>query len=199
MNRTATLALLVLLALPAAASAEGRFFVGLQIGSYEPEGFADSFDAVYGETLTPIGVRFELVGARWFAALSYSEMAADGERVVFVPGPVGTGISSKLTLRPLRLSAARRFRSGSSWRPYVGAGVTGMSFEESTAFEKASSTEIGVHLMGGLGWAGSGRFRAGGELVYTTVSNAIEGPVAAFYGEDDLGGVELSLYAGWSF
>lgn len=199
MRIVAAAALVVALAGASALGAQqNRFLVGAQIGVFEPSGFADTYDAVYGDTLTPIGLRFEIDWGRWFGALTVERMKADGERVALVPEPVPTGIPISLTLTPVRLSAARRFRDGAAWRPYVGGGVTVLSWKEEDEFESTSSTDFGAHLLGGLAWHGA-RMRAGGELVWSTVPNALEGGVSQELGEDDLGGLSASLYVGWSF
>ena len=69
-----------------------RFSVGLRAGAFEPLAFADSYDAIYGESLVPFGARFEFRPRRtpyarpkWFLALTTDFVSADGERVAFVP------------------------------------------------------------------------------------------------------------------
>jgi len=196
MLRAALLAA-VAIAVAAPASA-GSWFVGAEVGDFDPSGFSDAYDAIYGESLTPVGLRVEWSGRSWFAALSVSRMEADGERVVLVPRPVGTGVATRLELEPVRLSLARRFRPGSAWRPYVGAGLTSLGLREETRFEEFSDRTSGFHVLGGVSWQRR-HLRAGAELVVSTVdAGGAEGLLDQF-GEDDLGGRTLALYLGWSF
>jgi len=201
MNARATtrLALAGWLAGATVAGAEtGRYFLGAQIGLFEPTGFADSFDAVYGGSLVPLGVRFEVGGPRWFASLAAAQMEADGERVVLVPQPVGTGVATELTLRPFRFTVARRFRDAGAWRPYVGGGLTVLDWRESTSFETVSDISHGYHALGGAARQ-RGRWRWGGEVVASRVDVGSNAGLLEQFGEDDLGGVEIAVYAGWSF
>lgn len=182
----------------AAGAEAGKYFLGAQVGLFEPTGFADSFDAVYGGSLVPLGVRFEVGGPRWFAALTAAQMEADGERVVLVPQPVGTGVATELTLRPYRFSLARRFRGAEAWRPYVGGGVTVLDWRESTSFDTVSDMAHGLHVVGGVARE-RGRWRWGGEAVVSRIDAGANAGLLEQFGEDDLGGVEIAVYAGWSF
>jgi hypothetical protein len=191
------------LSFPGAATAEGeRFLVGLEGGLFEPEGFSESYDAVYGDTLTPLGARFEwAVVPRFALALSTSFVSTDGEQVAILPGegPVPTGIETELELNPWHLTAAYRIHPEGPWSGYVGGGLTLLRFDEANEFEETSGSELGYHAAAGVRRA-FGRFVVGLEGLYSTVPDAIgESGAAAAFGEDDLGGLAAKLLLGYAF
>lgn len=188
---------------PGALWAEGeRFLVGLEAGPFEPEGFADSYDAVYGESLNPIGARFEWnVRPRFLLALSASLVSADGEQVVILDGegPVSTGVPTELELQPWHLTAAFRIHPEGPWSGYVGGGPTLLRFDESSEFERDSGTELGYHVAGGVRRS-FGRFVVGVGALYSSIPDAVgEGGISAELGEDDLGGLATMLLLGYAF
>jgi len=200
MRRTAWLLVVVAVLSAASAGAAERFYVGLTAGLFEPYGFADAYDAVYGETLTPIGFELETrLGERWFLALASDFSSADGERVALVPEPVPTGVATELKLNPWRLTFGRVFRAGRPLTVRLGAGATLLSWKETSELESVSGSDLGGHVLLGVRNA-FGRFALGAEAVYSTIPDALpEGGAAAQLGEDDLGGLALLATAGWSF
>lgn len=184
--------------LAAAPAGAGGWFVGAEAGDFDPSGFSQAYDAVYGESLTPVGLRVEWSAERWFVALSAARMEADGERVVLVPQPAGTGVATTLELEPARLSVAYRFRPRRTWRPYAGAGLSSLEVREETRFEEFSDRTSGLHVLGGVSWQRRA-LRAGAELVVSTIDAGDAAGLLDQFGEDDLGGRTLSLYLGWSF
>jgi len=181
---------------------EERFFVGAQVGVFEPLGFADSYDAVYGESLMPIGVRFEwAITERFALALQTSLLEADGELVAIVPGSgtFPTGIPTELELNPWHLTAAWRFHPEGPWSGYLGAGPTLVRFSESNEFEDLSSDGFGGHAAAGIRRA-FGRWAIGAEALYAVAPDTFEEAGAAgAFGEDDAGGLTAQLLVGYSF
>lgn len=197
---TCVAVLVGLVGLPAPTPAAERFYVGVTAGIFQPYGFKDSYDAIYGETLTPFGAELEMaLGERWFLALATDFSSAAGERVAFVPEPVPTGIATKLELNPWRLTLGRAFRVGNPWTLRLGAGPTLLSWRERSEIETVSGSDLGAHLLFGVR-RGVGRFAFGAEAVYSTLPNALDGAgAAAQTGDDDLGGLALLATFGWRF
>lgn len=196
--RAIAVAALLAAALAASPARASSWFVGVEVGDFDPSGFSDAYDAVYGGGLTPVGLRVEWSAERWFAVLSAARMETEGERVVLVPQPVGTGVASRLELEPVRLSVAYRFRPGRAWRPYAGGGISTLGIREETRFDDFSDRTQGLHVLGGISWRRRA-LRAGAELVVSTIDSGDAGGLLEPFGEDDLGGRTLSLYLGWSF
>jgi hypothetical protein len=199
-RRLAAAGLLVALAGPAVGQAP-RFYGGFSAGIFEPLGFADSYDAVYGETLTPLGADLEArLGERWFVGLSTEWMGADGEQVALVPEPVPTGIATELELNPWHLTFGWIAGSDDGWSFRLGGGATYLVWKESSESAESSGSDPGAHLSLALRRA-LGRFRLGARARYSTIPDALdeEGGAAAAFGEDDLGGLSLALTAGWAF
>ncbi len=198
-----TTIVLAVLASAAPTLAEGkRFLIGIEGGFFEPSGFSASYDAVYGETLVPLGARIEWAFRPRFAvALATSFTSANGELVAVLPGeePVSTGIATELELNPWQLTFAWRIDPEGPWSGFVGLGPTWMRFQESNEFEKSSVDAIGAHLAAGLRRS-FGRIVVGAEVDYSTIPDAIgESGAAAAFGEDDLGGVTAKLLVGYAF
>ena len=201
---TKILAAISFLALSAgAARAEGeRFLAGAEVGVFEPGGFSDSYDAVYGDSLLPIGARFEWAfHPRFAVALSTAFMSASGEQVVILPGEgtVGTGIETDLDLNPWNLTFAWRIHPEGPWSGYLGLGPTWMRYSEQSEFEELSSDTVGGHAAAGLRRS-FGRLVMGLEAQYSSIPDAFgEGGAAAAFGEDDLGGITAKLLVGYAF
>jgi hypothetical protein len=202
-RRAATgIALAAALAATGDSAAEGaRFYAGASAGVFEPLGFSDSYDAVYGETLVPLGAAFEArLGSRWFVGLSTELASADGERVALVPEPVPTGVATELELNPWHLTFGWIGGSDAGWSVRLGGGATLLSWKETSAAGDASGSDPGAHLSVAVRRA-LGSFRLGARALYSTVPDALDegaGAGAAF-GEDDLGGLSLAATAGWAF
>ena len=186
----------------AAVAQDERFLVGLEVGLFEPMGFSDSYDAVYGDSLVPVGGRFEWAIAPAFGlALSGTFMSSDGEQVAILPdeGIVPTGISTSLDLTYLHLTAAWRLHPEGPWSGYLGAGPTWAKFEESSEFETTSRSHVGGHAAAGIRRS-FGRFVLGAEALYAIVPDLVGAAGAAqAFGEDDGGGLAATLLLGYAF
>jgi hypothetical protein len=207
MRRTETYAvagalLAALLALSPAAAQDGRFLVGLQAGVFEPAGFADSYDAVYGETMVPLGLRFEwALGERFALHLQTSFGKADGELVAIVPGVgnVPTGVPTELELNAWHLTAAWRIHPEGPWSGHLGVGPTLVLFDESNELEDVSSDGFGGHAAAGVRRA-FGRWAVGAEAIYSLAPDTIgEEGAGGSFDEDDAGGLTAQLFVGYSF
>ena len=195
------LAALAAAARPAIAQEE-RFLAGLEVGLFEPMGFSNSYDAVYGDSLVPVGARFEWAVAEPFAlALSGTFMSTDGEQVAIVPdvGVVPTGISTSLDVAYFHLTAAWRIHPEGPWSGYLGAGPTWAKFEESNEFESLSRSKVGGHAAAGIRRS-FGRFVLGAEALYAIVPDLVGAAGAtAVFNEDDGGGFAATLLLGYAF
>jgi hypothetical protein len=199
--RAATLLLATCLAAGARAD-ESRFLAGIQAGVFEPTGFADSYDAVYGDSLTPIGARFEWAFHQSFAlALSGNFMSSEGEQVAILPGeePVPTGIATDLDLDFWHLTFAWRIHPEGPWSGYLGAGASWAKFGEQSELGEISSDTVGGHAAAGIRRS-FGRVVVGAEALYATIPDSIgEAGAAAAFGEDDVGGLAATLLVGYAF
>lgn len=197
-----TLAVMVA-ALPVPAA--GQTGVGvLGYGSFGIATLAagDTFDAVAGTTSAPVfGGGAQLTGL-WrglFADVALFQLSLDGERV-FVDDE-GTvfelGIPLEVRMRPVDIAAGWRFAVGRV-SPFAGAGVTFMSYEETSDFAAAgddvSEGAAGMLLLGGVDVRVWRWFQAGGELRYRRVPGILgEGGVSAAFGDDDAGGFSAAV------
>jgi hypothetical protein len=175
-----------------------RFEVGLRLAGFEMVNSADSYDAVYGDTLLLYGVEAAVVlRGRWLLALAWERGEVDGERVLLTRPPRPTGVSTTLTYAPLHLTLGWILRPAALWEARLGAGPTLLDWDDSSAGESQGGTDTGWHLGAGLRRR-VGRWSLGGELRYSSIPDAVgEGGVSAFFDEDDLGGVELAAVAAW--
>lgn len=197
-------AAIVLLLTAGAARASAQ-----EIGGYAMAGritftSADSFDAIVGSPSGPLaggGIRVGLPLGGLFVDVGAWRFRADGERV-FVNGadvfPLGIPVTIAVT--PVEVSAGWQFRLRRlpRFRPYVAAGVTSMSYRETSQFATASENVeerfSGYHLLGGAEFRLARWLGVAGEAAWTTVPDAIgEQGVSAAFNETDLGGTSLRL------
>lgn len=190
--------LISLLALPAQAQGD-RFHIGVRLGTLDLIHSSDSYDAVYGDTMTQVGIGLELrFRQHWFLSLDVDRGEVDGEQVVFLPQPVSTEIATTLEIMPIHLSFGRIFNSEANWSWYFGVGPTFVDWEESSDTGTSSSSDGGFHGLAGLR-RNLNHWSLDLELLYSTVPDAFEGGAAAFFGEDDIGGVSLTLGINYGF
>jgi hypothetical protein len=180
-----------------------------EVGGYATAGritftSADSFDAIVGSPSGPLaggGVRVGLPLGGLFVDVGAWRFRAEGERV-FVSGadvfPLGIPVTIAVT--PVEVSAGWQFRLRRlpRLRPYLAAGLTSMSYRETSQFAAASEDVeerfSGYHLLGGAEFRLARWIGVAGEAAWTTVPEAIgEQGVSAAFNETDLGGTSLRL------
>lgn len=171
---------------------------GLRAGLFEMVNAPDAYDAVFGDPMPQLGAQIEaLWRSRWLlsAALDYGQI--DGERVFLTDPPLGTGIDEELTLMPIHLTAAYRFRPDALWDVYAGAGPSFLSWKDESELDSESGSDFGGSLVLGVRrQPPAARWRFGGELRWSTFPGALpDDGVAGFFDEDDPGGLSLSLLA----
>jgi len=160
---------------------------------------ADSFRAVFGSPSAPVvggGVSL-LTRHGLFGEVRLSRVRKTGERVIVLDGTVyPLGVPNTVSLVPLEVSAGYRWnRRG--WRtvPYVGGGVGWHRYRETApaaiGAEESVSTFTGVQVAGGVEVPLSRWLAAGGEVRWSSVPGALDGPnsVGAALGESNLGGL----------
>lgn len=176
---------IVVTATPALAQAKK-----VEIGGYATVGkinFAasESFDAVLGQSS---GVFFGgggKVGLPWFglfADVGAWRFKQDGERVLRAAGTLyQLGIPVTITITPIEVTGGWQYHGRRGiWRrlaPYVGAGFSSYSYQETSTFattsEDVNDRFSGYHLLGGgefkvLKWLG-----LAGEVAWTTIPDAL--------------------------
>lgn len=190
-------------ALPVSAAAQAR--VGVRgYGSFGTTTLAaaDTFDAVADTTSASVyggGAQVTDIWRGVFADVGVSQLSLDGERVFI--GDDGTvfelGIPLEVTMRPIDVAAGWRFGFGRV-APYVGAGVTYLSYEETSDFAEAGEdvdeSGTGALVLGGVDVRVWRWIHAGGEVRYRRVAGILgEGGVSSHFGEDDAGGISAAV------
>ncbi len=206
-----TVAAIVALALPATAQtrttprpAPSR---GIEIGGYAMAGqftftASDSFGAILGAHSGTILGGGATVGLPWgglFVDVGAWQYADEGERVLIIDGQViPLGIPVDLSLVPLEISAGWKFRFRRLPRliPYAAAGYTSMGYKETSSFsgtgEDVDDRFGGYHLRGGAEFKLTSWLGVAGEVVWTTVPDALgDGGVSKAFHEDNLGGTSF--------
>jgi hypothetical protein len=197
----AAVLLLTLLGLGATpAAAQDRLRLGLRLGAFEPSNSQDSYDAVYGDTMTQIGGQLEWhTQGRLFYAVSIDYGTVDGS--LRAPPTPPQGIDTELTLMPVHVTAAWFLRPReSSWNVYAGLGPSLLIWEESVDFagvglEDTSETDLGASAVLGLRKPFD-RFSLSGELRWSTFPSALDEETNPF-GDDDLGGLGVAVVGLW--
>jgi hypothetical protein len=184
-----------------AARAQGggdAWRLGVRVSSFDMTQSPDSYDAVYGSSMTLVGVAVEWhPRPRWFLALSADTGDIGGEQVVFLPAPTPSGVATTLKLTPVHISFGRHFRAGEAWSFLLGVGPSQVSWEESSEFGRRSGNDTGLHLRSAVRRA-FGPWELDLELLYSTIPDAFaDGGAAAILGEGDIGGLALSLGFGY--
>ena len=171
---------------------------GLRAGLFEMVNAADSYDAVFGEPMPRLGLQLEADWRRrWRFAASVDVGRVEGERVFLTDPPRGTGIDEELTMVPVHLTAAWRFRPRRAWDVYAGLGPSFLSWKDETDFDSESGSDIGGSVVAGVRrQPPPARWRFGGELRWSTFPGALpDGGAARFFDEDDPGGLSLTFLA----
>ena len=161
----------------------------------------DTFEAITGESSkTSVGFGGALNGI-WrgvFVDVGFNQQKLDGTRVFIDNGIVfPLDIPVEITMRPIDLAAGWRFKAG-RLSPYVGAGVSFISYEESAEFanpgDDISDSKSGAMFLAGIDYAIIRWLHAGGEFRYRSVKGVLgDGGVSDTYGDDQLGGYSFAL------
>ena len=162
---------------------------------------ADSFEATMG-TRTDSGFGFgATITNVWkglFADIGFAQQKLDGSRVFIDQGTVyDLGIPLTVTTRPLDLVGGWRFSAGRV-APYIGAGVSFVSYKETAPFAIAGDdieeSSTGAAVLGGVDVSLARFLRVGGEFRYRAVNGVLGvGGVSRDFGEDQLGGFAAAL------
>ena len=176
---------------------------GLRAGVFDMTNSPDAYDAVFGDPMPRLGAQLELdAWRRWRLALTVDYGTVDGERVLLTDPPRGTGVDEELTTLPLHLTAAWRFRPRARWDPYLGAGPSLLDWEDESEGASQSGTDPGGNVVLGLrrqrpqvpGLRRPGGWEWGAELRWSTFPDALpDSGAAGFFGEDDPGGLSLTV------
>jgi hypothetical protein len=137
-----------------------------------------------------------------FVTFTISQVRLTGERVFVVNGAIyQMGIPVTITMRPIDLAAGWRptpSRRLKRLEPFVGAGTTLMSYDETSSFA-ASGEDVGTRKAGFLVLGGADVtvlrwLRVGGEVRYRAVSGILgSAGVSQVYGEKSVGGLSAGL------
>lgn len=163
----------------------------------------DTFDAVADTHSRPVfggGVQVTSIWKGVFADVGVSQLTIDGERVFVSNNQVfKLGIPLEITMRPVDLAAGWRFRFGNGRvMPYAGAGLTYLTYEETSDFAQAdedvSESKTGPLVLGGVDVQVWRWISAGGELRWRRVNGILgEGGASAAFDEDDAGGFSAGV------
>jgi len=163
----------------------------------------DTFDAVadtHSRSTFGGGVQVTYIWKGVFADVGASQLSLDGQRVFVSNGQIfELGIPLEIKMRPVDIAAGWRFRfSRGRISPYAGAGLTYLTYEETSDFadadENVDESKTGPLVLGGVDVQIWRWISAGGELRWRRVSGILgEGGVSAEFDEDDAGGYSAAL------
>jgi hypothetical protein len=202
------LALSVLLAAVTAAPADAqraRATVGVRgvatLGNITFQA-QESFDTILDRHSGPIvggGVQV-LLPRDVFVEVAASRFAQEGERAfVTEAGDVfRLGIPVNVTITPVEITGGWRYRQWRRVVPYGGVGYSSYGYRETSDFAGAEDdvTERfgGVHFIGGAEFQAVRWLAIGGEILWSSVPNALgRGGASAVFNEDNLGGTTLRV------
>jgi opacity protein-like surface antigen len=188
---------------PASASAQQsigiRGYVMFGIAQFAA---TDTFEAVADLSQQPIfggGVQVTNIWRGIFADLAVSQIQTiDGERVFVNGGEVfELNIPLDVKMRPVDVAAGWRLTHG-RFSPYVGAGVTYLTYEERSDFaesgDNVNESRSGPLVLGGVDVVLWNWLHAGGEFRYRQVKGILgEGGVSEEFGEDNAGGFTAAV------
>ena len=176
------------------AAIEGR------LGYFTPTGASDTFDANFGggEDIT-----FGAGGLWKFDNGLYLEGAFDyynqsGDKVYLGGGSTqSTGFGTEITIIPITMTGGWSFMKGASWSPMVGAGL---GFYLVDVPDGEADNSLGFHFNAGAEFLKQQNFGLMAEVRMSFVPDAIgHAGTSAFYGEDDVGGITLTIKALWRY
>lgn len=162
----------------------------------------DSFDAVLDTHSGPVIGGGAQVLLPWgiYAEVGAGRFSATGERAFIGPNRevFPLGIPLEIDITPLEITGGWRFRKWSRVVPYGGVGYSSYRYEETSDFsapgEDINERFGGFHVVGGAEFQTFRWLAVGGEVVWSTIPDAIgEGGVSAAFDEDNLGGTSVRL------
>lgn len=163
----------------------------------------DTFDAVAGTRSRASfggGMQVTNLWRRVFADVGASVVSLDGQRVFVDDGQVfELGIPLQVTMRSFDIAGGWRLAlARGRVSPYVGAGLTYLSYEETSELaqpgDDVNEGKAGPLVLGGVDVHVWQWLHAGGELRYRRIGGILgEGGASAAFGEDDAGGVSVAL------
>jgi opacity protein-like surface antigen len=170
--------------------------------AFDKETARESFAAVLGsDSIRSFGGGVQvtnLVGGL-FAEASFERSSDTGERVfVFGENVYGLGIPLRITQTPFDVAGGWRFAASERFKPYVGAGVTFMRYEETSDLPEADddldARETGYMAFAGLEIRAARWVHIRGEGRYRHIDNLLgAGGASGEFGETTLGGIGGSL------
>jgi hypothetical protein len=175
---------------------------GLRAGVFDMVNALNAYDASFDRPMPRLGLQVEADWRlRWRFAASVDHGWVEGEQAFPTDPSIGTGIEEELTMTPLHLTAAWRFRPRQRWDLYAGGGPSLLRWNDESDFGSASGTDFGGSVVFGLRrQPPAARWRWGGELRWSTFPGALpEDGVSGFFDEDDPGGLSLTLLATRAF
>lgn len=162
---------------------------------------ANTYETLGGSgTQTGLGGGGSITGI-WrglFVDVGLSQQRIEGERVFINAGTVyRLGIPLTITERPVDVAVGWRFPTGRV-SPYVGAGMTFISYKETAAFaqtgDDVSEGQSGPLITGGVDVALLRWVHVGGELRYRSVTGVLgSAGVSASRGDNNIGGFSAAL------
>ena len=161
----------------------------------------DSFEAIFGDAWQPFygGGAQVVIHDRLFVEGSFEQFKKTGQRVVVSDGEVfPLGIEERVTINPITVGAAYRFRSSNALVSYAGGGVGSYRLRETSDFadpsENVDERHTSYHALGGVEFGVSKWVFTAFEVQYTSVPDGLGGSgVAEEFGESNLGGVSFRL------
>jgi opacity protein-like surface antigen len=201
--RCGVLVLAALAALtPMSASAQSLGIRGYATFGVAQLAATDTFEAVADTSQQPVfggGVQVTGIWRGIFADVGVARIeAVEGQRVFVDDGEVfDLDIPLEVKMRPVDVAAGWRLSMGRI-SPYVGAGVTIFTYEETSegadADEDVNESKTGPMFLGGVDVSIVSWLHAGGEIRYRQVKGIVgEGGVSAEFGEDNAGGVTAAV------
>ena len=170
--------------------------------AFDKEAARESFAAILGsDSIRSFGGGVQvtnLVGGL-FAEAAFEHSSETGERVfVFEDDVYKLGIPLEITQTPIDLAGGWRFDTSDRFKPYLGAGVTFMRYQETSDLPEPDD-DVDVREMGYMAFAGLEVMAARwvhirGEARYRRIDNVLgDGGASGEFGETTLGGIGGSL------
>jgi len=134
-----------------------------------------------------------------FARVSVSRYKDTGQRAISLEGQVfQLGIPLTATITPIEVTGGYRFVGLGRVVPYAGGGIGTYKYTETSRFadssENVSASYTGYHFLGGVDVGITSWLRAGGELEYASVPNALgTGGLSQEFNETNLGGTTFRM------